>query len=69
MNKPYVGEIVHYQHGTEPQDIRPAIVLQVLDNIEHRCALQLLGSRYVEYVDSRYCEMPKQGTWHYIPRD
>ena len=67
MKLPYVGQIVHYQHGTDPQDIRPAMVLQVLDAVEQRCALQLFGSPYVEHVECPYCETPQQGTWHYIP--
>ena len=68
MKTPHVGQIVHYQRGTEPQAILPAMVLQVLDTTKHRCSLHVFGSPYIEHVDCPYCESPKQGTWHYIPR-
>ncbi len=68
MTTPYIGQIVHYQHGTDSRDIRPAIVLQILDTTEYRCALQLFGNRYGEYAECLYCETPRPGTWHYIPK-
>jgi hypothetical protein len=58
-----VGTIVHYQ--IEPNLIRPAMIIEVLDADAGHSRLQLFGGRFAEFVDAEYSAAPSVGKWHY----